>query len=50
MIDALREILMVDEIAINNPTPEGPVLDTPGRGYFALSPKGTRMRVVPRLF
>jgi hypothetical protein len=28
---------------IDNPTPEGPVLATPGRGYFALPPKRARM-------
>jgi hypothetical protein len=26
-----------------NPTPEGPALVTPGRGYFALTPKGPRL-------
>jgi len=26
-----------------NPTPEGPALVTPGRGYFALAPEGPRL-------
>jgi len=26
-----------------NPTPEGPALETPGRGYNALTPEGARL-------
>ena len=28
-----------------NPTPEGPALETPGRGYHALPPEGARVEL-----
>jgi len=28
-----------------NPTPEGPALETPGRGYPALPPEGARVEL-----
>jgi len=28
-----------------NPTPEGPALETPGRGYLALPPEGARVEL-----
>ena len=28
-----------------NPTPEGPALETPGRGYYALPPEGARVEL-----
>ena len=30
-----------------NPTPEGPALETPGRGYLALPPEGARIELPP---
>ena len=38
-LDKAQQLLLS---RIKNPTPEGPVLVTPRRGYFALPPKGTR--------
>jgi len=31
------------------PTPEGPALETPGRGYNALPPEGARMSCPDKL-
>jgi len=40
-----KEILcwFMQRIASKNPTPEGPALETPGRGYNALTPEGPRL-------
>ena len=39
-----------EEMVIKNPTPEGPDLVTPGRGYSALPTKGARESCPPTIF
>jgi hypothetical protein len=42
----LRNTALIEEFDYNfskNPTPKGPALETPGRGYNALTPEGPRL-------
>ena len=39
---------ILNRLRSKNPTPEGPALITPGRGYFTLPPEGARFELPRR--